>query len=120
MVNSIQINFIENLLLSKNDSSLLSQATLRRQHQFTHNDAPILVGRTQECKVRERTHEVVGVFVLKSIVVVRQGFLSGVIELEFLRAKVNLSVIPEALEVFKPIGVYDEGWRVQRLAIVDC
>ena len=51
-MHSIQINFIENLLLSKNDSSLLSQATLRRQHQFTHNDAPILVGRTQECKVR--------------------------------------------------------------------
>eukprot|EP00347_Sterkiella_histriomuscorum_P008245 403345826 len=51
VIQNISINFIENML-SKNDSSLLSQATLRRQHQFTQNDVPILIGRTQECKVR--------------------------------------------------------------------
>jgi pSer/pThr/pTyr-binding forkhead associated (FHA) protein len=51
MIQTISINFIENLL-SKHDSSLLSQATLRRQHQFGQGDAPILIGRTQECRVR--------------------------------------------------------------------
>ncbi len=30
----------------------MSQATVKRQHNFMKEDSPIMIGRTQECKVR--------------------------------------------------------------------
>lgn len=32
--------------------SLMSQATIKRQHLFTPVDSPIFIGRTADCKVR--------------------------------------------------------------------
>lgn len=50
---TVSINFIENLLNKQHDScSLMSQATVKRTHNFTREDTPIIIGRTQECKVR--------------------------------------------------------------------
>lgn len=51
--NTVSINFIENLLSKQHDScSLMSQATVKRTHNFTKDDTPIIIGRTQDCKVR--------------------------------------------------------------------
>ena len=50
---NICINFIENIMSKQHDScSLMSQATIKRQHYFSKDDSPILIGRTVECKVR--------------------------------------------------------------------
>jgi hypothetical protein len=54
---SLSINFIDNFLeppKQQHDSpSLNSQVTLKkREHFFTKDDSPVLIGRTVECKVR--------------------------------------------------------------------
>ena len=53
---SLSINFIDNFLdppkQQQQHDSQISQLTLKREHFFTKDDSPVLIGRTVDCKVR--------------------------------------------------------------------